>query len=80
MFDRVDSKIVFLQGDRSCTIEEREQCRIGCGVPWPSYVASAIGIVMIDEVDEVVSQVSWTVDDVEIGDMELQNVNESESK
>ena len=35
---------------------------------------------MIDEVDEIVSQVSWTVDDVEIGDMELQNVNESKTK
>ena len=60
------SEVVRGQCGRSRPIKEREQSWVVMGVLGPSFVALPIGILVVDEVDEIIGQISTSEYDVQI--------------
>lgn len=56
---------------RDVTLEEGKQHGIGRGVLGPARVALAVGVVVVDEIDEIISHVV-AAEDVQVASVVLQ--------
>lgn len=53
------------------TVEQSEQRGVGRSVLWPACLALAVGVVVVDEVDEIVGQVPSAEEDAKVTGVEL---------
>lgn len=63
--------IICSESERRIAILERQHLGRGGGILWPREAGCVCRVEMVDEIDEVVSHISWAEDVGDVGSMVL---------